>query len=123
MNKIINKSSFVQLASVLGTMFLMPFFVFSSIMILNKDAHKFFHFFFDTNFLNCGLQGVILSVFGFNRTKMNCDEIYCHFDNPKKVLRDFGVYSDIKRAFSIILIYFVVCQIMTYLLMRYRLKK
>lgn len=91
-------------------------------MITTKDAHPFFHIFFNGNFLDSGLKGVLNSVLGFNRNKFECDEIYCHFMDPKKVLRDFGANIDVTQAFSILLLYIIFCQIASFILFKYRLK-
>lgn len=110
------------MANILATFFLTPFFLFSAIMITTKDANPFFKIFFQGNFLDCGLKGVLNSVLGFNRSKLECDEIYCHFMDPKKVLRDFGANVDMTQAFSILLLYILFCQAASFILFRYRLK-
>ncbi|XP_070503278.1 ATP-binding cassette sub-family G member 1-like [Chironomus tepperi] len=112
----------LKMANILGTFFLTPFFLFSSIMITTKDALPLFQIFFYGNFLDCGLKGVVNSVLGFNRSKLKCDEIYCHYMDPKKVLRDFGANVDIFQASSILLLYILFCQATSFILFRYRLK-
>jgi len=110
------------MANILATFFLTPFFLFSAIMITTKDANPFFKIFFQGNFIDCGLKGVLNSVLGLNRSKLECDEIYCHFMDPKKVLRDFGANVDMTHAFSILLLYILFCQVASFILFRYRLK-
>lgn len=112
----------VKMSTILGTFFLTPFFLFSAIMITTKDAHPFFHIFFKGNFLDCSLKAILNSVLGFNRKKLECDEIYCHFENPKKVLRDFGAEINMTYAFSILMLYVLFCQVASFILFRYRLK-
>jgi hypothetical protein len=100
----------------------MPCFLFSAIMILTKHTHPVFQIFFETNFLDNALKGVVNSVLGFDRAKIPCDEIFCHFGNPKKVIRDFGVSVDMTKAFCVIFSYIVVFQIVSFVLIRFRLK-
>lgn len=91
-------------------------------MITTKDANQLFHLFFNGNFLDCGLKGILNSVLGFNRRKLECDEIYCHLVDPKKFLKDLGAEVNITHAFGIIVLYILFCQGFAFLLFRYRLK-
>ncbi|KAG5672394.1 hypothetical protein PVAND_002525 [Polypedilum vanderplanki] len=109
-------------ATIFGSMLLSPFFLFSGIMILSKDAPEIFSFFFNTNFLDSSLKGVLNSVLGFNRTKLPCDEIFCFLENPKKMLRDFGANIDITKAYYILIIYILISQILAFTFINYRLK-
>lgn len=110
------------MATILGTFFLTPIFLFSAVMVLTKDVHNFFQIFFELNYLDNALKGIITSVLGLNRTKLPCDEIYCHFADPKKVLRDFGANIEFSKAFTVIIIYFTIFHTVSYFLIRYRLK-
>lgn len=39
------------------------------------------------SFIRGGVVSLILTVFGFNRAKLECSDVYCHFDDPKVLLR------------------------------------
>lgn len=39
------------------------------------------------SFIRGGVVSLVLTVFGFNRPKLHCKDIYCHFDDPKVMLR------------------------------------
>lgn len=39
------------------------------------------------SFIRGGVVSLILTVFGFNRAKLECGDVYCHFDDPKVLLR------------------------------------
>uniref|UniRef100_U5ETU5 Putative integral to membrane n=1 Tax=Corethrella appendiculata TaxID=1370023 RepID=U5ETU5_9DIPT len=39
------------------------------------------------SFIRGGVVSMVLVVFGFNREQLSCNELYCHFDNPKVLLR------------------------------------
>ena len=39
------------------------------------------------SFIRGGVVSLVLTVFGFNRPKLDCNDIYCHFDDPKVLLR------------------------------------
>jgi hypothetical protein len=61
-------------------------------------------------------------VLGFGRKKLPCDEIYCHFNDPKKVLRDFGAEINIYFVYGILIVNFLIFQIAAYKMIAYRLK-
>ncbi|XP_034250465.1 ATP-binding cassette sub-family G member 4 [Thrips palmi] len=44
-----------------------------------------------TSFLRSGVAAFVLTMFGFDRQMLDCNEYYCHFQNPKKVLRFLDV--------------------------------
>jgi hypothetical protein len=39
------------------------------------------------SFMRGGVVAMVLTVFGFGRLKLDCADIYCHFDDPKVMLR------------------------------------
>lgn len=100
----------------------MPFFLFSTFSAYARDIHPALATLFNINFLNMAFKGAVNSVLGLNRTKLDCDQIYCHFSDPKKFLRDFEAEVDLMQVFYTILIYYVVCQFGSFMLISYRLK-
>ncbi|XP_070503549.1 ATP-binding cassette sub-family G member 1-like [Chironomus tepperi] len=112
----------VQFSLLFGTYFLMPFFVFSSFSVFSRDTHPILKNLFELNFYNMAVKGAVNSVLGFNRTKLPCDEIYCHFTDPKKFLRYYECETDLMYIFYLLLTYFVICQIAAFFLIGYRLK-
>ncbi|XP_070495021.1 ATP-binding cassette subfamily G member 4-like [Chironomus tepperi] len=110
------------LAVIFAQLSLLPFYSLSTISLLTRDTHPFFKPFFDINFFNVAISGATTSVLGMNRTKLRCDEIYCHFVDPQKLLRDFECDIDIMHAFYILFAYFVICHVGAFVLIRYKLK-
>ncbi|CAH0398650.1 unnamed protein product [Chilo suppressalis] len=47
-----------------------------------------------TSFIRCGVVAMVLTVFGFNRTPLECKEVYCHFAKPDVLIK----YLDIDRT-------------------------
>lgn len=103
-------------------MFLAPFFVFSTATVLMKDTSPFFHGFFEYNFMDNAIKGSFQTIFGFNRTKMECDAIYCHYSYPKKVLDELEVAVSVERALLIISAYAICSRLITFALIKFRLK-
>ncbi|KOB74240.1 ATP-binding cassette sub-family G member 1, partial [Operophtera brumata] len=46
-----------------------------------------------TSFIRCGIVAMILTIFGFNRKPLECNEIYCHFAKPKVLIRYLDIES------------------------------
>lgn len=100
----------------------MPFFMFSTFSSYARDTHPLLASLFNVNFLNMAFKGAVNSVLGLNRTKLDCDEIYCHFSDPKKILKDFEAEVDLMQVFYVIFSYYLVCQFASFMLISYRLK-
>ncbi|KAL0270444.1 UNVERIFIED_CONTAM: hypothetical protein PYX00_007858 [Menopon gallinae] len=73
------------------------------------------------SFIRCAVVATAITIFGFGRGPMECNEVYCHFKEPKLVL-DFldiehvSVWSEIAALF-LILIFF---RIVNYCCLKYR---
>lgn len=39
------------------------------------------------SFVRVGVVSLVLSVFGYDRAQLDCKDLYCHFDDPKVMLR------------------------------------
>ncbi|CAG9808260.1 unnamed protein product [Chironomus riparius] len=111
-----------QHALLIAPYLLVPFFAMSTVGLFARDTIPIFRPFFELNFFNMGIKGAVNSIFGFNRTRLECDDIYCHFNDPKKILRDFECDIDVMHAFYTLLTYFVVCHAVSFVFISYRLK-
>ncbi|XP_070503700.1 ATP-binding cassette subfamily G member 4-like isoform X2 [Chironomus tepperi] len=111
-----------QVALLIASNFLIPFFSMSIMSIFARDTIPLFRPFFELNFFNMGIKGAVISIFGFNRTRLDCDEIYCHFNDPKKILRDFECEIDVMQSVYTLIIYYIICQIVSVIFINYRLK-
>lgn len=63
-----------------------------------------------TSFLRSGVAAFVLTMFGFDRQELDCNDYYCHFQNPKKVLRFLDVegqnaWSEIGNLFILAAFY------------------
>lgn len=52
------------------------------------DISLFMYGIMKASFIRGGVVSLVLVVFGYNRQQLDCDtEMYCHFDDPKVLLR------------------------------------
>lgn len=40
-----------------------------------------------SSFMRVGVVSLVIAVFGYDRAQMSCPDVYCHFDDPKVMLR------------------------------------
>uniref|UniRef100_A0A1B0EWR1 Uncharacterized protein n=2 Tax=Phlebotomus papatasi TaxID=29031 RepID=A0A1B0EWR1_PHLPP len=102
----------VQNASILGQFVTVAFFASSGYFITRRDAPSYLNWLFDISFMRYGQNSFITSIYGLNRTKMICDELFCQYTNPRKVLYAMDVeesdgWSDFHKMFYIFLFFFI----------------
>jgi hypothetical protein len=68
------------------------------------------------------LDGFSSLILGFNRTKMNCDGMYCHFITPKTFLNEIEMHEDISKVFYSLAAIGAVFHVFSYCIFRYRLR-
>lgn len=57
-----------------------------------------------------------------NRPKLNCDEAYCHFASTQKFLNFIGMQENIPKVFYSLAVIGIIFHLVTYFVMRYRLR-
>lgn len=48
------------------------------------------------SYLKFGFEASMISIYGLNREKLDCNEVYCHFKYPKKFLEQMSMNGDMK---------------------------
>lgn len=43
------------------------------------------------SYVRYGFEGAMVSVYGMNRERLQCQEIYCHFSRPEKFLKEMSM--------------------------------
>ncbi|CAK1540630.1 unnamed protein product [Leptosia nina] len=121
---LLNGSLFtVKNAVVFGPFFIMPFTIFSGFFLRYSDAPSVFRWIFHISFLKHGLVGLVISVFGMNRPKLVCTDIYCHYAKPSQFLKDCDMLDEkfLVAMVSLACIGGVVITL-TYVILKIRLK-
>ena len=97
--------------------------LFGGFFISVKDSNDYFKWFCNGFFVkqagDCGLA----SLLGYNRSRMDCDQFYCHFETPKKFLDEIGVADTITTYSLLNLTFFLFFfRIVAYLVIRNKMK-
>lgn len=80
-------------------------------------------FIMNASYMRSGFIAYLIVVFGFDRQQLNCDDVYCHFKDPKFVLHtldmDLPIFIPILRLCGILILFRLLC----YVGLSWRLKR
>jgi ATP-binding cassette, subfamily G (WHITE), member 1 len=74
-------------------------------------------------FLKHALDGYMTFFLGFNRAKLQCETIYCYFENPRKLLEILELDVYIPKVYLSMIIILFTFHLAAFLVMRYRVKR
>lgn len=75
------------------------------------------------SYIRVGAVALVLSVFGFNRPQLDCNELYCHFADPRVLLRFLRIEKvSILSEFACLLIIMLFFRILLYISLKIRCK-
>ena len=97
--------------------------LFGGFFIMTKDIPPIMVWLFETTYLYHALDGSGSLILGFNRTKLRCSEMYCHFQDPEKFMNFIGLSENLTKVFHVISFTLIFVHVTTYCIMRYRLQK
>jgi len=113
----------LQLGAILGPFFICPFLQFSGFFLQEKDAPFYLRWMFDISFLKYSLDGSMLAIFGYDRPRLECNEMYCHLSRPKYILKDLDMErANYQLAFFFLLGLLIMLRILAFYIMSFRLR-
>lgn len=112
---------YLQITLVAGGAVMSAHMIFSGVLVLKKDVLPWLKYIFDITFLNHGNDGMVLALFGYNREKLECPELYCHYRDPKDFLKLIDAPANI--SFHSFVIIFLIVHTVTYFLMSLKLRR
>ncbi|XP_069705051.1 ATP-binding cassette sub-family G member 4-like [Periplaneta americana] len=120
---LIGASMSIQNGMVWGALAIMPFTIFSGFFVHMNDAPAYFQWLFHISYLKYGLDGVLISVYSYERKGLSCSIDYCHYTSPKKFLEalDMG-HGSYWFNILILTIMFFSLRLLCYFILLYRLK-
>lgn len=113
----------VKHAAIFGPLFICTPLIFSGFFLQISDAPSYSQWLFHISFLKYALEGAVQAIFGYNRPKMECNEMFCMYTNPKSFLKEIKMSDDnYLQAFIALIITFMIFRVLTYLVILYKLK-
>lgn len=74
------------------------------------------------SFIRVGIVSLVLSVFGHDRAQLDCADVYCHFDDPKVLLRFLRIEKVyLWNEVGFLIMYVVIFRILLYLSLKRRI--
>lgn len=73
------------------------------------------------SYIRVGVVAFVLTVFGFQREELDCDEIYCHFSDPRVLLKFLDVENaSIMTQFGLLAMLMIFFRLLMYISLRKR---
>jgi len=108
---------FLQTATFFGALYAAFLSLFCGFIILFTHMPKYLYWMSYLNFYSFCYDGMITSLYSYNRPKLECPEevTYCHLSSPEYILKEMGIRGDSYWTdFGVLLVVFVCIRFVTY---------
>ncbi|XP_063698644.1 ATP-binding cassette sub-family G member 4 [Culicoides brevitarsis] len=106
----------------LGPVSTIPTILFSGFFVNFDVIPKYLQWVTYVSYVRYGFEGAMISIYGMDRERLDCKDIYCHFRNPKKFLEEMSMENAEYWVDAVALIViFVALRIMAYFVLKWKL--
>jgi hypothetical protein len=95
---------------------------FSGVAIIQKDVPAYLSPFFELSYVKHAFDGLLMTLMGYDRKKLECDQMYCHFQDPKKFLQFIDLDRNYGNIVIFLLVHMILMRFIVWSLLKYRLK-
>uniref|UniRef100_A0A453YZG9 Uncharacterized protein n=2 Tax=Anopheles gambiae TaxID=7165 RepID=A0A453YZG9_ANOGA len=112
----------VETGVFLGPVSTIPIILFSGFFVNFDVIPSYLQWVTYVSYVRYGFEGAMVSVYGMEREKLACTEIYCHFRSPKKFLEEMSMdnaeyWIDATALFG----FFIALRVIAYFVLRWKL--
>uniref|UniRef100_A0A2M4BEI6 Putative transporter abc superfamily breast cancer resistance protein n=1 Tax=Anopheles marajoara TaxID=58244 RepID=A0A2M4BEI6_9DIPT len=112
----------VETGVFLGPVSTIPIILFSGFFVNFDVIPSYLQWVTYVSYVRYGFEGAMVSVYGMEREKLACTEIYCHFRSPKKFLEEMSMdnaeyWIDATALFG----FFISLRVIAYFVLRWKL--
>lgn len=112
----------VETGVFLGPVSTIPIILFSGFFVNFDVIPKYLQWLTYVSYVRYGFEGAMVSVYGMDRAKLACEEMYCHYRSPQKFLEEMSMdkaeyWIDATALFCL----FIGLRVVAYLVLRWKL--
>lgn len=98
--------------------------MFSGFFLRFADAHTSLHWLFHISYLKYALEGASNAIFGFDRPKLQCKQVYCHYQIPSKFMKMIDMHrSDFSTVVTILAIICISLRVAAFYIVSMRIQR
>ncbi|XP_045768319.1 ATP-binding cassette sub-family G member 1 isoform X2 [Maniola jurtina] len=113
----------VQNGVFLAPVMSVPFLLFSGFFVSFNAIPVYLRWITYVSYIRYGFEGTALATYAFNRTKLQCHQVYCHFKHPDTTLEELDMQNaDFTLDIAALCLIFLILRISAFLFLRWKLR-
>ncbi|KAG8225049.1 hypothetical protein J437_LFUL000027 [Ladona fulva] len=107
----------------LGPVTSVPILLFSGYFVNFNTIPSYLQWLSYLSYIRYGFEGSMLAIYGYDRAKLKCSEVYCHFKSPTKFLEELDM-ANAEYWLDVVALgaFFILLRFIAYLVLRFKLR-